>query len=125
MPTTEITKENLGPTIEAGGIVILDFWAAWCGPCRAFAPVFDKAAEEHEDIVFGKINTEEQQELAAGFQITSIPTLMAFRDGIGVFSQAGALPEPAFEQLIEAVRGLDMDEVREQVKAQQAEGDEN
>lgn len=125
MPTTEITKENLGPTIEAGGIVILDFWAAWCGPCRAFAPVFDKAAEEHEDIVFGKINTEEQQELAAGFQISSIPTLMAFRDGIGVFSQAGALPEPAFEQLIEAVRGLDMDEVREQVKAQQAEGDEN
>lgn len=121
MTTIEITKENLEETIDAGGIVILDFWAEWCGPCRAFAPVFSKAAEKHTDIVFGKIDTEEQQELAAGFQITSIPTLMAFRDGIGVFSQPGALPEAALEQLVEAVRGLDMDDVRQQIEAQQAE----
>lgn len=124
MQTIEITKENLETTINAGGIVLLDFWAAWCGPCRAFAPIFEQAAQSHPDIVFGKIDTEAQQELAAGFGITSIPTLMAFRDGIGVFSQPGALPEAAFEQLIDAVRQLDMDEVREQVEAQNAESTE-
>lgn len=120
MRTIEITTDNLETTIGAGGIVLLDFWAAWCGPCRAFAPVFEQAAESHTGIVFGKIDTEAQQELAAGFGITSIPTLMAFRDGIGVFSQAGALPGPALEQLIDAVRQLDMDEVREQAEAQEA-----
>ncbi|WP_293695050.1 thioredoxin [uncultured Agrococcus sp.] len=121
MQTIEVTNENLETTINAGGIVLLDFWAAWCGPCRAFAPVFERAAESHTDIVFGKIDTEAQQELAAGFGITSIPTLMAFRDGIGVFSQPGALPETGLEQLIDAVRQLDMNEVRKQMESQSAE----
>lgn len=116
--TRQITSDNLEETIAAGGIVLLDFWAAWCGPCRAFGPVFDKAAQEHGDIVFGKIDTEVERELAAGFQITSIPTLMAFRDSILVFSQPGALAAPQLEQLIASVRDLDMDEVRSQLDAQ-------
>lgn len=123
MSTVEITKDNLEQTIVDGGIVVLDFWAAWCGPCRSFAPVFEQASETHEDIVFGKIDTEAEQELAGMFGITSIPTIMAFRDGVNVFAQAGALPAPTLEQLIEAVRGLDMDEVRSQL-AQEAEGAE-
>lgn len=123
MSTVEITKDNLEQTIVDGGIVVLDFWAAWCGPCRSFAPVFEQASETHEDIVFGKIDTEAEQELAGMFGITSIPTIMAFRDGVNVFAQAGALPAPTLEQLIEAVRGLDMDEVRTQL-AQEAEGAE-
>lgn len=120
MSTVEITKDNLEETITSGGIVVLDFWAAWCGPCRSFAPVFEKAAETHEDIVFGKIDTEAEQELAGMFGITSIPTIMAFRDGINVFSQAGALPAPTLEQLVDAVRGLDMDEVRTQLAKEEA-----
>lgn len=123
MSTVEITKDNLEQTIVDGGIVVLDFWAAWCGPCRSFAPVFEQASETHEDIVFGKIDTEAEQELAGMFGITSIPTIMAFRDGVNVFAQAGALPAPTLEQLIEAVRGLDMDEVRSQL-AREAEGAE-
>lgn len=115
MSTVEITKDNLEQTISAGGIVLLDFWAAWCGPCRSFAPVFETASEENSDIVFGKIDTEAEQELAGMFGITSIPTIMAFRDGINVFAQAGALPAPTLTQLIDAVRGLDMDEVRTQL----------
>lgn len=115
MASIEVTKENLQDTIDGGGIVLLDFWAEWCGPCRAFGPVFEKASEEHADIVFGKIDTESERELAAGFQITSIPTLMAFREGILVFAQPGALGSTQLSQLIAGVRGLDMEEVRRTV----------
>lgn len=113
--------ENISSTIEDSDIVLLDFWAAWCGPCRMFAPVFEKASEEHPDIVFGKVDTEAEQQLAAGFRITSIPTLMAFREGILVFSQPGALAAPQLQQVIDAVKGLDMNEVRAQVEAAKAE----
>jgi thioredoxin 1 len=120
MTTTEITLENLSDTIAENSIVLIDFWAAWCGPCRMFAPVFEKAATEHPDILFGKVDTEAQQQLAAGFRITSIPTLMAFRDGILVFSQPGALGAPQLAQVIDAVRALDMDDIRAQIEVEAA-----
>ncbi len=122
MATREITIDNLSETITDGDIVLLDFWAEWCGPCRMFGPIFEKASEQNSDIVFGKIDTEDQRELASGLQITSIPTLMAFRDGILVFRQPGALGQAQLDQLIDGVKGLDMDAVREQVAAQEAAG---
>ncbi|MGF3057377.1 thioredoxin [Microbacterium sp. YY-01] len=120
MATIEITSDNLEQTITDNSIVLLDFWAEWCGPCRTFGPIFEQAAQENPDIVFGKIDTEAQQRLAADFRITSIPTLMAFRDEIIVFAQPGALPSAQLTQVIEAVRGLDMDDVRKQLAEQDA-----
>jgi thioredoxin 1 len=112
MSTVALTKDDFGQTVQRDGIVLVDFWAAWCGPCRRFAPVFEQASEQHPDIVFGKVDTEAEAELSAAAEISSIPTLMAFRDGVLVFRQAGALPPAALTQLIDAVRGLDMAEVR-------------
>ena len=118
MTTTELTAESFEQTVLDNDIVLVDFWAAWCGPCRAFAPVFDKASNTHSDIVFGKVDTEAEQSLAASAQITSIPTLMAFREGILVFSQPGSLPASALEQVITQIRGLDMDDIRSQIAAE-------
>ena len=112
MSTVALTKETFEDTVTRPGITLADWWASWCGPCRMFAPVFQAASEQHLDITFGKIDTEDQPELSAAARISSIPTLMAFRDGILVFSQPGALPAAALEQLIQAVRALDMDKVR-------------
>ena len=122
MATVEVTKENFEETTIGEGITIVDAWVEWCGPCKRFAPVFDKASEEHEDITFAKLDTENNQELAGALQIQAIPTLMVFRDGIQVFNQAGALPPAAFEDLIKQVRDLDMDAVREQVEQQKNQG---
>ena len=119
MATREITLEGFAEVVEQNDIVLLDFWAAWCGPCRMFAPVFEKASEQHADIVFGKIDTEDQGELAAAFHISSIPTLMVFREGVVVFPQPGALGAQQLDQLITGVRGLDMDAVHADVAAHQ------
>ncbi|MDA8363941.1 MAG: thioredoxin [Gammaproteobacteria bacterium] len=121
MSIVTITNENFNDTINNNGMVMLDFWAPWCGPCRSFAPVFEQASEQHPDVVFAKINTEEQQELAAAFQIRSIPTLMIFRDQIIIFSQAGSLPANALEDLIGKAKALDMDTVRSQIESKKAQ----
>lgn len=121
MATIDLTEATFAETIAADGIVLVDWWASWCGPCRMFAPIFSSVADQHPDITFAKVDTEAERRLAGMFGISSIPTLVAFRDKIVVFSQAGALPAPALEQVISGVRELDMDDVRRQIEAQQSE----
>ncbi|WP_165242611.1 thioredoxin [Corynebacterium lizhenjunii] len=123
MATIDVTEKDFETTVSADGIVLVDAWADWCGPCKRFAPVFEGASDKHEDVTFAKLDTEANQGLAGALQIQSIPTLMAFRDGVLVFRQAGALPPAALEDLITQVKDLDMNEVRAQIAAQQ--GTEN
>lgn len=123
MATIEITSENFQETVQQDGIVLLDFWAEWCGPCKRFGPIFEEVSDQHPEAVFGKIDTEENQDLAAALQIQSIPTLMMFRDGILLARESGLLPAQALNDLIAQAADLDMDEVRRQVAAQNAEAD--
>ena len=118
MPVIEVTHDNFQQTLQDNDIVVLDFWASWCGPCRSFAPVFEAASDNHADVAFGKVNTEEQQDLAAAYQIRSIPTLMLFRERVVLFSQPGALSAAQLEDLVAKAKALDMDEVREEIRKQ-------
>ncbi|PSK99468.1 thioredoxin [Murinocardiopsis flavida] len=122
MATIELTKDNFNETVTENDLVLIDFWASWCGPCRMFGPVYEKAAEKNPDLVFGKVDTEAQQELAAGFDIQSIPTLMVVREKTVIFSQPGALPEESLNDLIKQARELDMEAVRAEIEKQQADG---
>ena len=121
MATVELSQENFNEVVSSDGLVLVDFWAEWCGPCKMFGPVYEKSSEEHADITFGKVDTEAQVELAQAFDIRSIPTLMAVRDGVVLYSQPGALPAPALEDLIGQLRAVDMEEVRAQIAAHEAE----
>lgn len=124
MATIELTKDNFEDTIVNNDIVLVDFWADWCGPCKSFAPTYEKVSENHEGVVFAKVDTEAEQELASYFQIRSIPTLMIFRDKIGIFSQPGALPEAALEDLVTQTKGLDMEAIRNEIE-EASEGDDH
>lgn len=117
----DLTQETFKDTVEKGGLVLIDWWAPWCGPCRSFGPIYETVAAKHDDVVFAKINTEEQPELGAAFEIRSIPTLMVFRDRVLLFSQAGALPMAMLEELVEKAKSLDMEEIRKEIEAQQAQ----
>ena len=125
MATVDITKDTLEDTIANNDIVIIDFWAPWCGPCKSFAPTYESVSEKYDDVVFAKVNTEDEQELAASFQIRSIPTLMIFREQIAIFSQAGMLPESGLVEVIAKTKELDMDQVRKEVAEQQAKQDQS
>jgi thioredoxin 1 len=120
MATVDLTADTFEATVEEGGILFIDFWADWCGPCKAFAPVYERVSEDFPDVVFGKVDTEAEQELAGAFGIRSIPTTVVFKEGIGVFMQPGALPEDALRDLVAKVKDLDMDEVRAEIEAQEA-----
>ena len=123
MATIALTKDNFNDTVESNSTIIIDFWASWCGPCKSFAPTFEAASENHDDVIFGKVNTEEQQELAQACNIKSIPTLMIFRDQILLYSQAGALPPAQLEDIIDKIKALDMDQVRADIDKQSQEQD--
>jgi len=124
MATVELTKENFEKVITESPMVIVDFWAPWCGPCRGFAPIYDKAAEAHQDVVFGKVNTDAEQELAGAFNIRSIPTLMVFREKVVLFQEAGSLPASALEQVIGQAKSLDMAKVHQEIAARDAQGEQ-
>ncbi|MDH5394117.1 MAG: thioredoxin [Gammaproteobacteria bacterium] len=119
MAVIELTKENIEETIVSNDIVLIDFWAPWCGPCKSFAPIYEEVADKNEGVVFAKVNTEDEQELAAHFQIRSIPTLMIFREQIVLYSEAGMLPAPALQEIVDKVKSLDMEQVKKDVEAEQ------